>query len=96
MTIDLAAMRMLENRRNLQVTILHRPGGAWSQEEVSRLVNGLHTEVQYLGSRPEYLLVWGHYTKGQTLEAIMGGVAYATTQVTGVDKLPWFPSGWVL
>jgi len=93
--IDLTAMQMLENRRKLKVTVLHRPGGVWHEIEVSRLVNGLSTEVRSHPQHPEHLLLYGHYTKEQALAAILGGVAFTATQMTGIEDLPWFPSGWI-
>jgi hypothetical protein len=95
-SFDLQAMRIVENRRNLKVTILHRPGGEWTSLEIGRLVNGLMTELSQHPRFPEHLLLFGHYTKEQTLEALIGGLAYTATQITGYDnsELPFKPS-WV-
>jgi len=94
--MDLLAMDLLEKRKKLKVTILHREGGTWHPSEVSRLVNGLMTEVSQQRDCPEYLLLFGHYTKEQTLEALLGGQAYTVSQVTGIDskELPFRPP-WV-
>lgn len=89
--MDLHVMRIAENRRKLQTTVLHRPGGKWHGTEVSRLVNGLITEVSEHHKHPEYLIIFGHYTKEQTLKAIGGGVAYTAQQMTGMEKLPFSP-----
>lgn len=89
--MNLLAMQRIENRRNAKSTVLHRKGGTWPQTEVNRLVHGLRTEASGLPSQPEYLILFGHYTKGQTLEALLGGVAYTATQVTGTDRLPFVP-----
>ncbi len=92
---DLEFMRLLEKRQSLKTTVLHRPGGVWHNQEVSLLVSGLVTEVSQLKRCPEYLIIWGHYTKEQTLAAIGGGVAYTATQMNGVDSLPFNP-GWTV
>jgi len=90
--------QVMENRRSLKLTILHRPGGTWDPSEIGNLVCGLMTEVQEHPSFPEHVILYGHHTKEQTLHALMGGAAYTATQVTGRDdeRLPWKPSGWVL
>jgi len=91
---DLQLLMMEENRRNLKVTVLHRPGGKWHDVEVSKLVDGLITEISQHPQHPEYLVVFGHHTKEQTLKALGGGMAYTATQVTGADdpRIP-FPTG---
>jgi hypothetical protein len=93
MSFDFQAMRMEENSQKLKMTILYRSGGKWHIEEVRRLVLGLTTEASQLPIFPEYVVLFGHFTKEQTLEALLGGVAYTATQVTGVDskELPFNP-----
>jgi hypothetical protein len=91
--MDLLAMQVAENRRKLKMTVLHREGGVWHQIEVGRLVNGLMTEVSQLPKHPEHLVLFGHYTKEETLKALLGGQAYTALQITGVDskELPFVP-----
>lgn len=89
--MNLMGMQMEENRRTLKTTVLKREGGVWSPQEVSLLVGGLKTEVSQHLKYPECLILFGHFTKEQTLEAIMGGLAYVATQMTGVDGLPFTP-----
>lgn len=89
--MDLFAMQLADNRRNLKTTVLHRPGGQWLGVEISRLVGGLNTEVSQHPQHPEYVIIFGHFTKEQTLRAIRGGIAYTATAVTGVDELPYLP-----
>ncbi|MFA6437142.1 MAG: hypothetical protein WC242_03190 [Candidatus Paceibacterota bacterium] len=94
---DLQLAMMEENRRNLKVTVLHRPGGKWTNIEVGRLINGLMTEAVQCRDHPEYVVLYGHYTKEQTLEALGGVMAYTAIQVTGADdpRIP-FPTGFCL
>ena len=91
--LDLMAMRIEKNIRNLKTTVLHRPDGVWYQLEVNRLVSGLMTEISQHPKHPEYLILWGHHTKEQALKAILGGVAFTATQVTGQNspELPFNP-----
>lgn len=89
--MDLLAMQMEENRRKLKTTVLYREDGTWLKVEVSRLVTCLITEVSQHPKHPEYLVLFGHYTKEKISEAIIGGLAYITLQVTGVDELPFNP-----
>lgn len=87
----LTAQRIAERRRkrrNLKLTVLHRPGGSWDQHEVGRLINGLMTEVSRQQSHPEHLVLLGHFTNEQTLRA-SGGLGYTVTQVTGVGNAPF-------
>ena len=91
--MDLLAINLAEKRRNLKMTILHRPGGIWHHSEVAKLVQGLTTEVSQHPKHPEHVVLFGHYTKEQTLKAIGGGIAYTATQVTGIqdERLPFIP-----
>jgi hypothetical protein len=52
------------------------------------------TEASQRSDHPEYVVLYGHYTKEQTLRALGGGMAYTATQVTGADdpRIP-FPTG---
>jgi len=83
--IGLQAQRIAETRRNMKVTVLHRPNGIWHQQEVNRLCNGLMTEVSQKASHPEHLVLFGHFTKQQTLDVLIGGMAYTATQITGIN-----------
>jgi len=91
--MDLTGMRREENLRNLKTTVLCRKRGIWSQPEIDRLVSGLVTEVSQHPEYPEYLIIFGHYTKEQVLKTILGGVAFTTRSVTGTDskELPFYP-----
>ena len=95
--MNLTGMQIAENRRNLKMTILYRKGGKWHDSEVGKFINGLTTEMSQHPEHPEYVILWGHYTKEETLAALGGGFAYTTTQVTGIDskELPFKPTGWV-
>ena len=91
--MDLLAMQIAENRRNLKMTVLCREGGTWHQAEVEKLVRGLTTEVSKNPKYPEYLVLFGHHTKAETLRALGGGQAYTATEVIGMDNkdLPFIP-----
>ena len=88
---NMMAQDKIDSQSKIQFTILKRQGGVWHNTEVSRLVNGLRTEAYQHPKHPEYMYLYGHYTKAQTLEAMMGGSAYAAEQVTGVGNLLWNP-----
>jgi len=51
------------------------------------------TEVSQHPQHPEYLVIFGHYTKEQALKAHGGGFAFTATQITGVHnaELPFIP-----
>lgn len=91
--MDLVGMDLAEKRRQLKTTVLHRPGGIWHREEVGRLVCGLTTEASQRPSYPEYVILFGHHTKAETLKALGGGLAYTATMVTGIQSpdLPFSP-----
>jgi hypothetical protein len=91
--MDLVGMQVEKNRREMKMTVLYRSSGKWHLSEVSKLVNGLMTEISQHPQYTEYLIVYGHYTKEQTLKVLGGGVAYTATQVIGIqdDKLPFVP-----
>lgn len=91
--MNLVAMQIAENRRNLKMTVLRRQGGTWHQSEVSKLVNGLMTEVSERPQYPEYLVLFGHYIKDKTLKTLGGGQAYIATKIVGTDNkdLPFVP-----
>lgn len=89
--------RIMDGRRALKTTVLHRPGGTWSEIDIGRLVSGLMTEAQERPEFPEHVILFGHHTKEQTFVALQGGMAYTATQITGIEdeRLPWRPTGWV-
>lgn len=89
--MDLIGMEIAENMRKLKLTVLHRPGGTWSDVEVSRLVNGLLTEAYSHQENPEYLILFGHHSKEETLQALLGAMAYTATQLIGInnEELPF-------
>lgn len=91
--MDLMGMHVEKSLRELKLTVLHRPGGFWNKVEVSRLCDGLMTEVYGHPQHPEHLILRGHFTKEQTLKALLGGIAYTATQVTGIknEALPFRP-----
>jgi hypothetical protein len=92
--MNLVAMGIAESRRETKMTILHRPDGVWHVSEVGRLINCLTIAASEHPQYPEYLIVFGHYTKEETLQALGGGVAYTATQITGMDHrdLPFVPN----
>jgi hypothetical protein len=83
---DLLEMDRREKRKEIKVTVLHRPGGVWRPNEFALLGERLRTEARYRPEEhPEHIVLWGHFTKAQTLEVLGGGTAYTATQVTGID-----------
>lgn len=82
-----------EKRANTKFTLCHRPGGTWGAAEVSRLVTNLKpmTEAVQLPSNPEYLVLYGHYTKDQMKHAGGAGLAWTVEQCMGIEKLPFNP-----
>jgi hypothetical protein len=92
--MDLVGMQVEKNMRELKLTVLHRPSGTWDKIEVSRFVGGLMTNVYSHPQHPEHLILHGHYTKEQTLKALLGGITYTATQVVGINNeaLPFRPS----
>lgn len=94
MTFNFVGDKVANNLRNLKMTVLYRKGGTWAPVDVGRLVSGLKTEASSHPQHPECVILRGHYTKEETLKALMGGMAYTATLVTGVgsDQLPFEPS----
>lgn len=92
--MDLAGMDILEKQKKMKMTILHRAGGVWHQEEVGRLAVSLQTVICRRPQFPEHLVAFGHYTKEETLKALINGAAYTATQIIGLynEKLPFTPS----
>ena len=82
-----------ERRSKIGFTVLYRKDGTWSNYEVSNFVNRLVTEAYQSKLKPEYLILFGSYTKAKTLEALGGGLAYTAEQVMGADNimLPFKP-----
>jgi hypothetical protein len=91
--MNLVAIQIAENRRNLKMTVLRREGGTWHRSEVGKLVNSLKTEVSEHLRHPEYLVLFGHHTKDATLKALGGGQTYTATEIVGTDNkgLPFVP-----
>lgn len=91
--MNLMLLQIVEGRHNLKMTVLYRKDGMWREREVDKLVNGLMTEVSNHPQHPEYLVLYGHYTKEATLKALGGGQAYTTTAIIGTDntELPFVP-----
>jgi len=77
----------------LTVTVLRRHNGTWARYEVDRFTRGLQTDVCEDLDFPEYLLLFGHFTKAETIQVIREGNDYTATQVTGSDScdLPFKP-----
>lgn len=88
--MNLGVMQVVENRKNLKTTVLFRNGGTWPSLEIDRLGNKL--VVSGHPKCPEYLLVSGHYTKDEILEALWGGRSFTVSQVVGVESLPFTPA----
>lgn len=67
--------------------------GTWSQREVSKITNGLRTEVYQVDQLPQYLIVYGAFTKEEVLRATGGGCTFTAEQVIGRDNadLPFRP-----
>lgn len=89
--MSLTALNVLESRRKLKTTVLYREGGVWHDSEIDRLTMVLQTPVSYHPEHPEIVVLFGHYGKEQALKAIGFGVAFTTTQVVGLDNLPFDP-----
>lgn len=83
---NLVALHAQELRNKAPFTILHRSGGIWSGNEVNKLTNGLAARIQGKNNAPEYLVVFGHYTKAQALAALGGGLAFTSSQVVGYEN----------
>ena len=83
-------MDMLQKQRELKLTILHRKGGAWHEQETSKLLK-LTPAIDGHQKHPEYIVLLGHFTKAQTLAALGGGQSYTVTQVVGArnEQLPF-------
>lgn len=92
--MNLVAMGIAESRRKTKMTILHRPGGVWHVSEVGKLINRLRIAASEHPQHPGYIIIFGHYTKEETLQTLGGGVAYTATQITGMDHqdLPFVPN----
>lgn len=92
--MDLLAMEREKRIKNLKMTILFRAGGTWTGMEVDRLMSGLMTETSGHPDHPEYVILLGHYTKPETLKALLGGQTYTAEQIVGLrnPKLPFTPS----
>ncbi|MBP9757246.1 MAG: hypothetical protein KBD06_01465 [Candidatus Pacebacteria bacterium] len=91
--MDLVGMDVRDKLRRLKLTVLYRPGGTWLAVEVGRIVNGLMTEASQHPKFPEHVILLGEFTKEATLNAILGGIAYTATTLTGIDHkdLPFRP-----
>ena len=91
--MNLMAMQIEENRRNVKMTVLRREGGTWQSWEIGNLVNNLMTEISHHPQHPEHLVVFGHYSKERALKAHGGGLAFTATQITGIQskELPFMP-----
>lgn len=92
--IDVVGLSITRERRKLELTVLYREGGTWSWEEMDRFHGSLSCgQIHLHPQHPEYLILRGHHTKEETLEALRGGRAYVATQVTGIDspELPFVP-----
>ncbi len=83
---SLSVLHMEETAKNMKLTVLCRPNGVWHRPEVSRIINGLMTEASEHQQHPEYVILFGHYTKEKVLEALGGGVLFTVTQVTGSNS----------
>ncbi len=91
--MDLLGIVRRDNFLTLKTTVLHRPKGTWHQTEVDRIVNGLMTEASQHPRHPEYVILFGHYTKEKVLKAMLGGVAFTATEFIGIQnaQLPFRP-----
>lgn len=82
-------MLILGLEDKMEYTVLYRENGAWHRVEITRLVAGLDTTVSNLELCPEYLVLFGHYTKEKALRALLGGEAFTATQIVGSKELPF-------
>ena len=92
--MDLTAMRLMENRRNLKTTVICRCT-PFSNEEVGLMVNDLMTEASQHPKHPNSVILFGHFTADQLNGYLLRGGLYTVEQKVGVEGLPWFPTGWV-
>lgn len=96
----IAAWMMAEDiktrRAKMEFTVLTRgkgSDGVWHRSEVNRIVNGLSAELYTLPALPQHLILWGHFTKEQVLQAMDGGCTFTAMQVQGLEnpELPFRP-----
>lgn len=91
--MNLLGMDLRAKRAQQKITLLHRPGGTWHREEVSRLVAGFNNSICEHPKHPEYLILPEHRTKEEVLDVILDGQAFDVTNVLGFENpdLPWVP-----
>lgn len=89
--MDLFAMQVAENHHSLRTTLLCRRHGEWHRSEIDALAIGLTTEVVQKPGYPEYLILFKHFTKEETLKALGGGQSYIVNQIVGIKGLPFDP-----
>ncbi len=76
---------------NMRVTMLYRPNGTWTKEELDKLAMNLKTAPLQNPLEPEYVILFEHYSKSIALAAIGGGVAFTATELIGINnpRLPF-------
>ena len=76
------------------MTMLRREGGIWLRSEIDRFASDLRVEVSVHPQHPEYIILFGHHTKDDTLKALGGGLTYTVTQIVGRKNkcLPFDPA----
>jgi hypothetical protein len=84
--LDLISLQVRQNRRTERLTVLRRPGGRWGRSEVIRLTVNLPAEVIGHPKHPEYLIIRGHFTHAETLDALKGAEPYEVKEVVGLDS----------
>lgn len=85
------ATQSAEYRSKIGMTVLHRPGGKWSAEEIGKLTSRLATEAIGHPKHPEHLVILGYYTKDKTRRALGTVEPYDQMQTTGLDDNPELP-----
>ena len=87
---------ILHTEDETKLTVLYREGGTWCSSEINKLCVSLFTEVVSRQNFPEYLVLFGHYTRERVLCVLGGGWAFTANQIVGLNnkELP-FPVSWL-
>ena len=87
--------KLEESTRELKSTVLFRPGGTWTDDEIERLTRVIKEGDAVWWDKkefPEYLVINGHYNREIT-KALKGSPPYTATCVVGNDRtqVPFLP-----
>ncbi len=78
----------------LELTVLHRDGGTWSEDEVGRIINKIGGPVYGSKKHPGYVVIKGFRQKGTVIDAIgRGRTAFNLRWVRDLGRLPFNPLG---